>query len=391
MSTAASRRIRVVLVVDDLGFGGAERQVVELANSMDRHRFDVHVCTLSDHIPLGKELRDSEHNLHVVEKKTRFDFTVVPRLAYLLRTLQADIVHGYLFSAEIASRIAGRIARTKLVLGSERNANRIVFRKINILAYKLTNSCVDAIIANSNTGAESNRKIFSRSRSDYRVVHNGVDVERFQPVNGTVMRRKLKIPEHHPVIGVFANFKKQKNHAMLFRSFKLLLDSCPEARLMLVGSQPVDSRGRLNAYQGQLDRLVDDLGIRRQCNFLGHREETEHLYPVCDIAVLPSLHEGTPNVLLEAMACGIPVIATNICDNGYIVRDGQVGCLVDVGDEVGMARCMKSLLDDCILRLEMGQKARQWVLREFSNKQMAKKMETIYLELLKNSPRRTGS
>lgn len=156
----ANDRICVVLVVDDLGFGGAERQVVELVNNMDRDRFEVHICTPSSHLPLRNQLKGLENNLHVVARKFRFDFTVVLRLAILLRKLKADIVHGYLFSAEIASRLAGRIAGTSVVVGSERNANRVTIRKSNILAYKLTQRFVDIIVANSNAGAESNARIF---------------------------------------------------------------------------------------------------------------------------------------------------------------------------------------------------------------------------------------
>lgn len=377
----ANERICVVLVVDDLGYGGAERQMVELANNMDTDRFDVHVCALSNHVPLSNKLRDAEHRLHTIAKMNRFDFTVVPRLAFLLRALKADIVHGYLFSAEIASRLAGHLAGTKLVVGSERNANCVI-RKSNILLYKLTRRCVDIIVANSNAGAKFNGKVFRRPPSDYRVVHNGVDAERFRPMDGTAIRRELGIPLQCAVVGAFANFKKQKNHSMLFRAFKLVLNSLPEARLLLVGEEPADSRGRLDGYRAQLDCLVDELRIRRRCVFLGHREDVEHIYPACDITVLSSFHEGTPNVLLESMACGVPVVATNVCDNEYIVREGEVGHLVAVGDEAGLAHRMESLLGNNALRQEMGRKARTWVQEEFSNKRLAGKMEAVYMELL---------
>ena len=378
----ATERTCVVLVVDDLGYGGAERQVVELANNIDRNRFDIHVCTLSDHMPLRNQWKDAEHNLHVIARKVRFDLTVVPRLACLLRQLKADIVHGYLFSAEIASRLAGRLAGTKLVVGSERNANHIEISRSNILAYRLTQWCVDIIIANSNAGAVWNHKIFKLPSSCYRVVHNGVDTERFRPKDGTTIRWKLGIPVSCPVVGVFAAFKKQKNHSMLFRAFKLVLGSIPEAQLLLIGDLPVDSRGRLNGYKVQLDNLVDDLGIRHRCIFLGHQANVERLYPACDITVLPSLHEGTPNVLLESMACGVPVVATNVCDNDYIIKEGEVGYLVALGDDVGMARRIVSLLGNKALRQEMGQRARNRVRKEFSIKRMAEKIEAVYLELL---------
>lgn len=383
MIATASRRVCVLLVVDDLGFGGAERQVVELANHMDPDGFDVHVCALSDHVPLSETLTDAKRRLHIVRKRNRLDLSVVVRLAHLLKALHADIVHGYLFSAEIASRLAGRIAGVKLVVGSERNANQ-GFTRSNLLAYQLTRRCVDVIVANSHAGAESNARIFGRPPSDYRVVHNGVDVERFRPRDSLEIRQQSGLSAACPVVGVFANLKPQKNHEMLFRAFRLVLNSFTETRLLVVGDQPVDDRGQLDAYRAHLARLVDDLGIRRQCVFLGHRDDVEYIYPACDLTVLPSLHEGTPNVLLESMACGIPVVATNVCDNERIVKNGEVGFLVAVGDERAMAQHIRSLLADAVLRQTMGRNARRWVIGEFSTNRLAEKMAVLYRQLLTN-------
>lgn len=380
-SATNANRLCVVLVVDDLGYGGAERQVVELANNMDSGRFDVHVCALSDHLPLSHTLTDAERRLHVVKKSNRFDVTVIRRLARLLRDLNADVVHGFLFSAEIASRIAGRMAGTKLIVGSERNANRQIARK-HAFVYRLTQGCRDITVANSNAGAESNARAFKRPLSEYRVVHNGVDTERFRPGNGAETRRQLAIPASAPLVGVFANFKKQKNHAMTFRAFRQVLNAFPEARLLLVGAPPADSRGRLDAYHAQLYRLADELGIRDQCLFVGHQDTTEHLYPACDVTVLSSYHEGTPNVLLESMACGVPVVATRVCDNAYVVKEGEAGYLVDIDDEAALADCVGLILGDCDRRRQMGRNARHWVCEEFSTRRLAQKMADIYLELL---------
>jgi len=376
------RRICVVLVIDDLGYGGTERQVIELANNLDPDQFDVHVCSLSDHVPLSSKLRDAGHRLHVINKAHRLDPIIILRLAHLLRTLKADIVHGYHFGTEIICRLAGRMARTPLVVGSERNANCPI-RKDHILVLKLTRRCVDIIVANSNSGAESNARIFRRPQSDYRVVHNGVDTERFRPMDGSKIRQELGIPIQCPVVGAFANFKKQKNHPMLFRAFNLVLQSFPDARLLLVGDQPVDIKGSFDGYRAQLDHLIDDLEIRHRCIFLGHQKNVERIYSACDITVLSSFHEGTPNVLLESMACGVPVVATNVCDNAYIVKDGEVGHLVAVGDEAAMANRMELLLSKTALRQEMGRKARSWVAGEFSTKRLAEKMESVYMEFLK--------
>lgn len=377
-------RIHVLLVAEDLDYGGAERQVVELANNLDPDRFDVHVCALSDYVPLSEGLRDAKCRLHTIKPLHRYDFTVIPRLAYLLRTLRADIVHGFLFTADIFSRFAGHLAGTKVVIGSERNAVRRIERR-HVLGLKLTRRWVDVIIANSNAGAEYNGRVFNRPASDYRVVHNGVDTERFRPIDGTAVRQELGIPLSCPVIGCFANMKGQKNHEMLFRAFRLVLDSLPETRLLLVGDAPAQSKGSLGGYKARMHRLVDDLKIRHRCLFLGHQKHTEELYPVCDITALSSLFEGTPNVLLESMACGIPFVATDVSDNQCVAKHGETGLLVAVGDEVGMAHHIKSLLSNPVARYEMGQRARHWAIDEFSTKRLAEKMAAIYLEVARSN------
>jgi glycosyltransferase involved in cell wall biosynthesis len=307
--------------------------------------------------------------------------TVVLRLARLLKGLNADIVHGFLFSAEIASRLAGRMAGTKCVVGSERNANRRIAAR-HAFAYRLTQRCTDRIVANSHAGAESNARAFNRALSNYRVVHNGVDTDRFRPQDPTAARSALGIPQDCAIIGNVSNFKPQKNHVMLFRAFRRVLDVYPQARLVLVGDEPVDSRGRHGSYQAEVSRVMHELAIREHCMFLGHRNDIEQLYPAFDVTVLSSLHEGTPNVLLESMACGVPVIATRVCDNEYVVKDGEVGYLVDVGQEAAMGDCIRLMLRDKTRRQGMGSHARQWVCREFSSKRLAEKMEAVYVELL---------
>jgi len=377
----ATKPLCVVLVIDDLEYGGAQRQVVELANNMNPDQFDVHVCTLSDYVPLGGQLRDSEYRLHIIRKRNRIDFTVVPRLTRLLKSLKADVVQSYLFSADIASRLAGRLAGTKLVLGSERNANYSPGWK-QVLAYQLTRRCVDLTIANSRAGAEFNSRMFGQPACNYRVVYNGVDIDRFRPRDKNAMRSRLGIPASTPVVGVFASFKPQKDHSMLLHAFRKVLDCRPDARLLLVGGQLHGNMNGTSEYRATMEHLIGELQMRPNCTFLGNRNDVEQIYPACDVTALSSLYEGTPNALLESMACGVPVVATNVSDNSHIVKQGETGFLVQVGDVEGMAGHMKMLLTSNSANHTMGQKARNWVVERFSIAQLVTSTENVYLEAL---------
>ena len=371
----------IVLVIDNLEYGGAQRQVVELANHMDPARFDVHICSLSGYVPLAERMVDREGRLHVITKKWKYDLTVVPRLAALLHRLDAEIVHGYLFASEIASRLAGRLAGTPLVFGSERNTDYRLKRR-QLLAYRLTRGCMDLLVANSNAGAQFDCRLFGYQPSQCRVVHNGVDTQRFRPHDEQALRRELGIGEAEHVVGMFASFKKQKNHPLFFGAARLVLQRHPQTRLLLVGDELHGGMYGSDDYKRDMDRLVDQLGLRDRCLFPGNRDDVDRLYCVCDLTVLPSFFEGTPNVALESMACGVPVIATEVSDNAQIIPDGRVGYVVPLGDEAALCKRICHLLEDDTRRRQMGREARAWVEAEFSIARLVDKTSRVYQDAL---------
>ncbi len=371
------RSISVVLVISNLEYGGAQRQVVDLANSVDPASARVHICSLSPYVPLADRLVDAEHRLHVVAKRYKYDTTVPLRLAALLRRLRADVVHAYLFDAEIAARVAGLLARTPLVVGSERNTNYRL-KRVQLAAYAATKRMVDLIVANSKAGAEFNSRVLGQPASMYRVIHNGVDTVRFKPAGAPAIRAELGLGAAEPVVGMFGSFKEQKNHPLFFEAASLVLRQVPHARFLLVGDQLYGGMHGSDAYKVRVMKLVDDLGLRDRCVFVGNRPDVERLYHACDVTVLPSLFEGTPNVALESMASGVPVIATDVADNAAIVPDGGPGYIVQLGDAAGLADRIVRLLTDAGLRDRMAAEAREWTVREFSTARLAQKTESVY-------------
>jgi glycosyltransferase involved in cell wall biosynthesis len=376
----ADAPLRVLVVISNLEYGGAQRQVVELANHADPTRLDVHLCSLSEYVPLAAGLRD-QSRLHVVHKRFKFDAGVVPRLARLLVSLKAQVVQSYLPDADVAARLAGRFARTPIVAGSERNTDYVLNWRQRA-GYRVTRSMVDVIVANSRAGAEFNRRMLGHHASLYRIVRNGVDAARFTPGDGAEVRKELGLSPDTPVVGMFASFKEQKNHPLFFAAARVLLDARPGARFLLVGEKLYGGMHGSDEYRRRMDALVGELGLRDQSLFLGNRMDVERLYPACDVTVLPSLFEGTPNVLLESMACGVPVVATDVSDNAEIVPDGRVGYVVPLGDAPALAERILRLLGDAERRREMGRQARAWVEKEFTGARLVEKTEAVYREAL---------
>jgi glycosyltransferase involved in cell wall biosynthesis len=181
---------------------------------------------------------------------------------------------------------------------------------------------------------------------------------------------------------MFASFKEQKNHPLAFEAARRVLQAMPRARFVFVGDMLWAGLHGSGAYKERMDRLVDELGIRERCLFLGNRSDVAPLYRACDVTLLPSLFEGTPNVVLESLASGVPVVATDVADNRLIIPDGEVGYIVPLGDAERLADRLLDLLQHDAHRERLGAAARAWVEREFSTEVLARKTGAIYEEVL---------
>lgn len=381
---------KIVIVVSNLEFGGAQQQIVELVNRLDGGEFEMHLVSLSDFMPLADNLTVPGDRIHLVEKRWKYDLTVPLRLARLLRRLGADLVHGFLFDAEIAARVGGAMARTPVVVGSERNCDYTI-KRVQKLFYRLTKAWQHASIANSHAGAAFNGRELGYPPGHYRVVHNGVNTGRFRPGSGAGLRAQLGLDDENTVIGMFGSFKEQKNHRLWFRVAADLLREHRECRFLLVGDQLHGGMHGSDEYKLGLDRLVDDLGIREFCRFVGNQPHVEEYYRACDLTVLPSLHEGMPNVVLESLASGVPVVATDVADNAMLIAHERVGLLVPSQDEAALGGAIRRLLDDGELRRRYGEEAVRWIAGNFSAGAMARKTAEVYSALLDTAqPSRAG-
>lgn len=404
--TEANDRIGVLLLVSSLERGGAERQVVHLANHLDRGRFDVHVCSLSRRLDLAEDLVQADGVLHLLEKRSRFDASLPIRLARLVRRLNCRLVHAFLFDAEITARLASALARGVAVVGSERNSDYRC-RRLHKLSLWLTRRLADATIANSEAGVRFAIRM-GRSLPDRMfLVRNGVDIDVFTPNPSRECRHGLGIGDGEFVVGMVANFKPQKNHLMFFRVARKVLDRVPNVRFVCLGdSLQTADRGvavwksgcgipDAAAYHTRMWAAMRENGLADRLLMPGQWSDMPGFYNACDLTVLTSLHEGTPNVLLESMACGVPVIATDVADNAFVVGADRGGCLVSIDDVDRMAEHICSLLLDHDRRSALGTSARRWVEAEFSLDALAHNTADVYECVLKrrgiNSVTHAGS
>jgi glycosyltransferase involved in cell wall biosynthesis len=370
--------LRVCLLISSLEFGGAERQVIEMTRIFDRTHIDPIICTLSEKIPLVENDPDIRALVHTIEKRSRFDLTTIPRLAGFLRRQRVDVLHAFMFDSEIAARLAAPLAGVGVVIASERNSD-YVRPRFQQLVQRLTSPLFDVMVANSHAGARLNREVLGLDESRLRVVHNGVDTQRFKPdsATGAAFRARIGISPDEPVIGMVGSFKRQKDHATFLRMAAKLLETRPDCRFLIAGDVIAGSADS-PVYAAEILELATALNLGERCLFIGNQQDIPGFYNACNLTALLSLREGTPNVALESMACGRPVIASDIADNALIIPDGEVGHIVPTRAWVEAASHAGRLLGDSARLHRMGAAARDHVCREYTPARAAGKLAMIY-------------
>jgi glycosyltransferase involved in cell wall biosynthesis len=381
--TAVESPVGVMLLVSSLEHGGAERQVIELFRGLDRTRFTPLICCLADDVPLIRQFPDVAPHVIVVPKRWKYDLTTISRVAAVVRERRIELIHAFLFDAEMAARAIKRLGWVSCVVASERNSDYSLGR-LKFECLRRTSGWFDAMIANSAAGKRFNVETLGIASDKVHVIRNGVDVRRFQPTDGAAFRERIGVNAQAPLVGMVASFKRQKRQEDFIRVAAQLRSRWPHARFVCVGEPLRDNQQGAEDYYQETRRLVDELGLQDYVIFAGPQQDMPAVYSACDVTVLPSSREGTPNAVLESMACGVPVVASTAGDNSAIVKDGVTGFVIPIGDVAALSRSLMALLEDERLRRHMGTRAREWVTEEFSTDALARRTEDVYARALQS-------
>lgn len=372
--------MRVMHLVLSLEIGGMERLVHDLVRSVDRTQYLSQVCCLDAIGTFGEALRADGHTVHVVERRPGRDWSLIPRLSTLFARERVHVVHAQQRTTQFYAVLAKCYMRLRRLGPIPRLAftvHGVPFPYRLRLAEGLLNRALALGTDSLVTISEDTRAILGRYHwlptSRVRVIYNGVSpCERWAASRLATMRSALMLPAGAEVVGIVARLDPVKNHPLLFRAFKAILPRFPLARLLVVGG---------GTERESLAALAAELGISGSVVFAGPRPDAKSLFQVCDVAVLPSLVEGMSVTLLEAMAAGVPVIATRVGGNPEVVQDGITGYLVPSGDVQAMTAALVRLLGDPALRVSMGHAAEVRVHERFSAESMVNAYRDLYAEL----------
>jgi len=379
-------RVRLWLFVTALSVGGAERTLVDLANELDHDRYDVTVWTIFDQNPLADRLADevtlrtlgvtgvtSDDHAFAVEGAAKpLDYAVAPlKFLSVVRRERPDILQSFLTYDNLIARAARLVAPDTVVI----TGIRLVPTGEHDLAQRLDNLTTrfaDHVVSNSESGARFVRNYWVRA-DRVSVVHNGRDLSTFERESPEGLRDSLGIPEDAPLAGTVGRLIDRKGHDELLDAWVTVSEAHPDAHLLVVGDGP--RRAHLEARAGYL-------GIDESVHFAGLRDDVPDLLATMDAFVFPSHYEGLPGALLEAMAAGLPCVATPVDGNSELLEAYDSGLFFDVGDDAAMARALVLVLDNPDVASDLGESARRRAREHFDVDTMVGNFESVYERLL---------
>lgn len=367
-------KARVLLLITELNVGGAERIVEQLATRLSRDRYALQVACLYDPHPVGVDIRAAGISVVDLEMRNKADLRAPLRLLRLLRHQEIQILHAHLFHANLLGATVGKLAGVPAIIATRHNVNIGGSHREQV--YRWSSRLCDAVVAIS---AEVQRVQLQRSRtpsSRVTLIPNGVQVDTFVDADQRAvdaLADEWHIAPHTPVIGTLARLHEQKGHVYLLDAVARLRRELPTIKVLVVGD---------GALRRPLEAQSQDLGLSDAVIFTGTRREVPEILALLDVFVLPSLWEGLPIALLEAMAAGLPVVATPVGGVPEVVVDGATGLLVPPRDPEALANAILALLRQPDLRCRMGSAGQARVRERFSIERMIRDTDALYQRLL---------
>lgn len=350
--------IKLAILLQDLEFGGTQRYTVNLLKHLDRSLF----------LPRLWVLRGGEDMVPMVQKTgveiVRFSNgrwvspMALARLAARLISDQPDILYTLTVVPNIWGRVFGRLARVPAVVSGYRS---LLPKQHEGILWRLS----DRIICNAHALKTLMHEQFGVDPARIAVVPNSVDAEHFRPEPGT--------KDPYPTVLFMGRLVDDKDPLNLLEGFRLTAARFPAARFRIIGNGP---------YRLELERRITHYRLESQIQLLPARADIRPDFHRAWVFTLPSRREASPNVIIEAMAAGLPVVSTRVGGIPELVAHGETGLLVEPSDPEGLADALVRVLSDDNLREEMGRKGRAKVLVEHDTKILVRRTEAVLLEAL---------
>jgi len=368
------RRQKILTVLYKLEVGGAERIAITLAKGLDKTKFEPLFCCFKGGM-LEQELFSSGIQIYNLNKTNGFDFTLLPRFINIIKKEKIDLIHTHTFSPNLWGRLAGVISGVPVVTTEHTVA--AVKRPIQKVIDKVLSSFSAKIVAVSEVVRDSVIKEENILPDKVMTIYNGIDfnIPTYPADLLEKKRRELGINNGSKVVVAIGRLEEPKGHEYLLQAAKVILNEFHNVQLLIVGDGYLKS---------ELIRHTNDLGIRKDVIFSGRRNDISDILTMSDIAVLSSIREGFSIALLEYMACGKPIVATDVGGNSEAIITNKSGIIVPPANHLALAAGILKLLKDEPFANRLGMEAQKRYSECFTLKHMVSGIEELYNSTLGN-------
>ena len=373
--TQMRRKTRVLHSLFRVGSGGVEQTRLVLARQLDPSRYEQRIVCLDAFGTLPRALNDASCAVDVIGNGTSIFRGQCYRDALgVIATWQPDIIHGAVYEGVAVAAIAGQLGRVPVIIGEETSDPAGRSWRGHAL-YRMLSGLTNHMVGVSPAVSEYLTGTLGLPRHKTSTIMNGVSMpDAVDPAKARAIRNQFDIREDSFVVGTVGRLEDgHKRVSDLIRALRLLDDSIPDARLLVVGD-------------GEDRRMLADLsvalGVAERVHFAGYQGSPADYYPVMDVFALASAHEAFGLVLVEAMFAKLPVVATRVGGIPWVVDDGQSGMLVPPLDPPALASSIRALHDAPSLRASMSQKGYAKAHAEFGAERYVREVDALYTDLL---------
>jgi len=381
------KKINILFIIDEImDRGGTENHIFTLASSIDKERFNASICYFrggAKYVRYGKEKLGID--LIGVDLNKIYSFDALRkafRLSKVIRERDIDIVQTFHFMSDTYGVMVSKLSGVSRIISSRRDMGDLKKRR-QILLNRVMNRFINRYIMVCDAVGKRFHEIERIPEERMVTLYNGVDLSRFDPARPPrKSRADLGLNEGDFVVGTVAHFRPEKAYHIFFEGIKRIKGSVGNLKVLAIG----DGGGASMRRHFEDYCRENGLGMVR---FLGHVEDIENYLPHMDVfCLVPNKNEGFSNSILEAMAMGRPIIATNVGGNAEAVVDGETGFIIPPNDSKALAELILKLYVETGMRLNMGKKARKRAEEVFPLKLMVKKHEDLYVEVSNGTGKR---
>jgi glycosyltransferase involved in cell wall biosynthesis len=375
-----NKKIKILYLTTTSKLSGTEKMLCELSRRINKRKYEIMVCTIVDDLSeqLLEILRREGIKTVCLNLDKKWKLWKIFRLFKVIHDFKPDILQSFLFFDNIMSRFFGKLFNVPIIISGQRNVE-VYWSSFRNFIDKTTISLTDYIVSNSYAGKKILIERKKVSKEKIRVIHNGVNTENFNNLRKINLLDLInKDVSSISVLGFVGRLIDQKGLNYLIRAIAKLKDENLSCLIIGEGKE-----------KEKFKKIAKNLKIENLIFFLGRRNSAWRYMKNFDILILPSLGEGMPNVILEAMIQEVPVIATNVGGIPEIIVDGENGFLVEPRDIRGLYDKIKYVLNlSEEKRKKIGKNAKKIVEEKFSIKRMVKEYENLYREIINEKIKR---